>query len=504
MNAHVSATDMTAMPVVSPEATPPENTLPHAKPTIPPDIRMSQPKIIGGMMLVDLLGLAASGAISWQLSAATVTGSWMATGYIACATLAVILLHQRFWGYTIASLGSTAQQLLRLFGAFSLTFASIIAVTVIVGAEIAPYRGWFIGWALAAYALMAGARLLLSKAIARWTHEGRLARRAVIVGGGKPVQDLLGMLARDGSKAISILGLFDDRGGERSPDQVDEYHKLGRFDELVTFCREHKVDLLIITLPHTAEARILHLLKKLWVLPIDIRISAVGAKLKLRPRAYSYIGKTPFLAVFDKPLTDWGIAVKAVEDRVLAALALTLLSPVMLLVALAVKLDSKGPIFFRQTRYGFNNEKIGVYKFRSMYVDQCDAQAAKLVTKGDPRVTKVGAFIRKTSLDELPQLINVLRGELSMVGPRPHAMQAKADGHIYDEVVEGYFARHKVKPGITGWAQINGWRGETDTIDKIERRVECDLQYIDNWSVFFDLYILAMTPISLINTKNAY
>ena len=155
-------------------------------------------------------------------------------------------------------------------------------------------------------------------------------------------------------------------------------------------------------------------------------------------------------------------------------------------------------MLFRQKRYGFNNELIEVYKFRSMYVDQADATAAKLVTKGDPRVTRVGRFIRKTSLDELPQLFNVvLKGNLSLVGPRPHAVHAKAVDRLYDEAVDGYFARHRVKPGITGWAQINGWRGETDNDEKIQRRVEHDLYYIENWSVLFDLYILAMTPFAL-------
>jgi lipopolysaccharide/colanic/teichoic acid biosynthesis glycosyltransferase len=140
-----------------------------------------------------------------------------------------------------------------------------------------------------------------------------------------------------------------------------------------------------------------------------------------------------------------------------------------------------------------------------MHVDQCDAAAVKLVTKGDPRVTRVGRFIRKTSLDELPQLLNVvLKGDLSLVGPRPHALQAKADNRLYDQVVDGYFARHKVKPGITGWAQVNGWRGETDTEEKIQRRVEHDLYYIENWSVFFDLYILAVTPFALLKSDNAY
>ena len=177
----------------------------------------------------------------------------------------------------------------------------------------------------------------------------------------------------------------------------------------------------------------------------------------------------------------------------------------MLLAAIAVKLDSRGPVFFKQKRYGFNNELIEVYKLRSMYVDKCDAAAAVLVTKGDPRVTRVGAFLRKTSIDELPQLINVaVKGNLSLVGPRPHAIHAKAENRLYDEAVDGYFARHRVKPGITGWAQVSGWRGETDTQEKIQRRVEHDLYYIENWSVLLDLYILAKTPFAVFNARNAY
>jgi lipopolysaccharide/colanic/teichoic acid biosynthesis glycosyltransferase len=176
----------------------------------------------------------------------------------------------------------------------------------------------------------------------------------------------------------------------------------------------------------------------------------------------------------------------------------------MALVALAIRIDSKGPILFRQRRFGFNNELIEVYKFRSMYAEQSDASARKLVTRDDPRVTPVGRFIRRTSLDELPQLLNVIKGEMSLVGPRPHATEAKADADLYQTVVDGYFARHRMKPGVTGWAQINGWRGETDTHEKILRRVEADLHYIDNWSLPFDLYIIAATPFALLSGKNAY
>jgi exopolysaccharide biosynthesis polyprenyl glycosylphosphotransferase len=192
-------------------------------------------------------------------------------------------------------------------------------------------------------------------------------------------------------------------------------------------------------------------------------------------------------------------------DKIVGTVMLIMLAPVMALTALTIKLDSRGPILFKQKRYGFNNDLIEVYKFRSMRVEDSDATAAKLVTKGDPRVTRVGRFIRKTSLDELPQLFNVVfNGNLSLVGPRPHAVNAKAEARRYDEAVDGYFARHRVKPGLTGWAQINGWRGETDTHEKIQNRVEHDLYYIENWSVLFDLYILLRTPFALLNTESAY
>ena len=179
--------------------------------------------------------------------------------------------------------------------------------------------------------------------------------------------------------------------------------------------------------------------------------------------------------------------------------------PVMAVIAILIKLDSRGPVFFKQNRYGFNNDLVEVFKFRSLRVDAADATASKLVTKDDPRVTRVGRFIRKASLDELPQLFNVVfKGNLSLVGPRPHAVNAKAEARRYDEAVDGYFARHRVKPGLTGWAQVNGWRGETDTQEKIQRRVEHDLYYIENWSVLFDLYIVARTPFALIKTESAY
>jgi exopolysaccharide biosynthesis polyprenyl glycosylphosphotransferase len=203
------------------------------------------------------------------------------------------------------------------------------------------------------------------------------------------------------------------------------------------------------------------------------------------------------------PTSD--VVKKWLFDKILGSTILVLASPLMLLTAIAITLDSRGPVFFKQKRYGFDNELIEIYKFRSMYVEQCDDTATRLVQRGDPRVTRVGRFIRRTSIDELPQLINVVfKGNLSLVGPRPHAVDAKAGNRLYAEAVDGYFARHRVKPGITGWAQISGWRGETDTQEKIRRRIEHDLYYIENQSILFDLIIIAKTPLALAHTKNAY
>jgi exopolysaccharide biosynthesis polyprenyl glycosylphosphotransferase len=208
--------------------------------------------------------------------------------------------------------------------------------------------------------------------------------------------------------------------------------------------------------------------------------------------------------VFRKPLSDWRLVAKEIEDVTLGLLLLLFLAPLFAVVALAIKLDSPGPVFFRQRRYGLNNRLIGVYKFRTMHHHLRDVRAERLITRNDPRVTRVGAFLRKTSLDELPQLFNVLRGEMSIVGPRPHALSAKAADRLYEEVVAEYAVRHRVKPGITGWAQVNGWRGETDTIEKIQKRVEHDLYYVENWSLALDIKILLLTVFALLKNENAY
>jgi Undecaprenyl-phosphate glucose phosphotransferase len=466
---------------------------------------IDQPMLVAGVAMIDTAIVMISALCAATLLPDVTNGmTWSPLLLGVLMSGAVIFALQRFWAYTIAALGHAVRQSARVFGGIVAAFGSLIGFIYLGGLEGMVPRQFLAAWFLMVLAAMLASRIVIAWQTARWIQAGRLSRRAVIVGGGRPAEELIKQLRRSKSAGIKVCGVFDDRLKDRSENPVDRYRVLGTFEEMTDFCRAEDIDLLIVTLPATAEERILQLMRKLWVLPIDVRISAHQSKLRLRPRAYSYIGDVPFLAVFDKPLSDWGWAVKEIEDRIIAALAIILLAPVMLAVACAVKFTSKGPVLFKQKRHGFNNQLVEVYKFRSMFTDMCDAKAVKLVTKDDPRVTPVGRFIRKTSLDELPQLFNVLKGELSLVGPRPHATACKAGERLYNEVVDGYYARHRMKPGITGLAQINGWRGETDTEEKLQRRVEFDIQYIDNWSIWMDLYILAMTPISLLNTKNAY
>ena len=469
--------------------------------------RHVSPRIVAALVrIAEGLLVAVLGLIFWLTYPQDVTAEIAAVylPVIMAASVLTPLMLQLQKRHTIHALTLPLENLAAAAFTWTAIFAGFAALVFFFKAGGIYSRFWLGAWYLSGLAGLTLLRCGVSFLVRAWQREGQLTRRAILVGGGEPAENLYNALKTSTETEVQIVGVFDDRGDERAPSSLKELPKLGNTTDLVDFVRTSRVDLLIVTLPITAENRLLGILKKLWILPVDIRLSAYSHKLRYRPRAYSYVGNVPLLDVFDKPLSDWGVFLKAAEDKIIAGIALAALAPVMLAIAAAVKLDSRGPVFFKQKRYGFNNEEIDVYKFRSMYTDRTDAQASKLVTKNDPRVTRVGRFIRKSSLDELPQLFNVLLGNLSLVGPRPHPTKAKAGNSPYDEVVEGYFARHRVKPGITGWAQINGWRGETDTEEKILRRVEHDLYYIENWSLALDMSILLRTPFALLNTENAY
>ncbi|MEH3148207.1 MAG: undecaprenyl-phosphate glucose phosphotransferase [Methylobacterium frigidaeris] len=489
------------------ESPEPSRALPPAENLVPPrrGRALSPVVLVGSIRLVEacLVAAVGFGMYGWLLRGLVPFGPVYPAAILVIAGLNLAVA-QAAGTYGIRAFRAFFSVGLRIVLAWSLVF--LLAATILFFAKLGDHysRLWLAGYYLAGLAVLLAGRLVLSLVITGQMRRGRFDRRTAIVGGGAPAESLIRALEARNDSGIRIVGIFDDRNDDRSAGVVAGYPKLGTVSDLVAYARNTGLDLIVFTLPISAEARILQMLAKLWVLPIDIRLSAHATKLRLRPRSYSYLGSVPVLDVFDKPIADWDVVVKGVFDRVVGSLMLLLFAPVMLAVALAVKLSSPGPVLFRQKRYGFNNELIEVCKFRSMYADQGDAAAARLVTRGDPRVTPVGRFIRKTSLDELPQLLNVVRGDLSLVGPRPHALQAKAANALYDQVVDGYFARHRVKPGLTGWAQVNGWRGETDTSEKIQRRVEHDLYYIENWSVFLDVQILMMTPFALLKTENAY
>jgi Undecaprenyl-phosphate glucose phosphotransferase len=431
---------------------------------------------------------------------------WEYVAAIIGMTSAAVICFQAADIYQVQVFRGQLRQMTRMISSWTFVFLLFIGVSfsLKLGSEVS--RLWLSSFFFAGLAVLIAERLLLRTVVRNWALQGRLDRRTIIVGADQNGEQLIEALKEQSDSDIHVLGVFDDRNDDRALETCAGSPKLGKVDDIVEFARRTRVDLVLFALPISAESRILEMLKKLWVLPVDIHLSAHTNLLRFRSRSYSYLGKVPTLHVFEAPITDWDLVMKWLFDHIVGALVLLAALPVMGLIALAIKLDSRGPVLFRQKRFGFNNERIDVFKFRSLYHHQADPTASKVVTKNDPRVTRVGRFIRKTSLDELPQLFNVVfKGNLSLIGPRPHAVQGKLQNRLFDETVDGYFARHRVKPGITGWAQINGWRGEVDTDEKIQNRVEFDLYYIENWSALFDLYILLKTPFSLLTkNENAY
>ena len=463
--------------------------------------------IAGAVRVVDFLLLSLIGISLYLGYVARLSGfQWQYVAAILGMCASAVVCFQAADIYQVQVFRGQLRQMTRMISSWAFVFLLFIGISFLakLGGEIS--RLWLSAFFFVGLAALIAERLLLRALVRRWAREGRLDRRTVIVGADKNGEQLVHALKTQYDSDIDVLGVFDDRNDDRALDTCAGSPKLGKVDDIVEFARRTRVDLVLFALPISAETRILEMLKKLWVLPVDIRLSAHTNKLRFRPRSYSYLGKVPTLDVFEAPITDWDLVMKWLFDHVVGAVILLMALPVMAVVALAIKLDSPGPVLFRQKRFGFNNERIDVFKFRSLYHHQADPTASKVVTKDDPRVTRVGRFIRKTSLDELPQLFNVVfKSNLSLVGPRPHAVQGKLQSRLFDEAVDGYFARHRVKPGITGWAQINGWRGEIDNEEKIQKRVEFDLYYIENWSVLFDLFILLKTPLALMTkSENAY
>ncbi len=374
--------------------------------------------------------------------------------------------------------------------AWTLSFAALIAFMAMTKTTGVYSRIWMGVWFLSTLFSTITLRLLLYSFLMRVRSKGRNSKKVMVIGNGKEFEALKQAFAPGNPYGYRLNALIHHKNIPSTTRQVEKLLVQGmKFDECW------------ICLPLTGSDLIKPLLVSLRHTTLDIRYMPGFQDMPLLNYKVTTIGGFNVLDISCTPMDSGNRVVKRLEDLVIGSVILVLISPVFVVIALAVKISSPGPVFFRQKRHGANGEPIEIYKFRSMRVHRESKGQVKQATKNDPRVTKCGAFIRRTSLDELPQFINVIQGRMSVVGPRPHAL---AHNEYYKDLVQSYMKRHKVKPGITGLAQVRGFRGETDTLDKMQRRVESDLEYINGWSLWQDIKIIAGTAFKGFVNPNAY
>jgi Undecaprenyl-phosphate glucose phosphotransferase len=470
-------------------------------------LSLSPEVVVGLVRAIDVFLVVAAGAAAFALYI-SVTGRSAAEmeRYLLTSLVGAILFavaFQRIGGYSLRQLSMLQWQLTRAASVWSVTVCILLLLGFVSKVSATYNRGWALAWMVTAVGFILSERGIVRFAIPHCVKEGLLAHNVVIVGAGEEGERLITKLQQSQDKSIVIQGVFDDRLS-RVPDSLCGCNVVGTTDDLIRYARQVSVEQVIIALPLSAERRINTIINKLKVLPADLRLSAVSMAEYFPLRGMGYLGEAPLLGIIDQPIKDWSAAAKWVEDKFLSAVLLFVFAPLMVVVALLIKLESRGPVFFVQERFGFNNNVIRVIKFRTMYDDRGDRSGAQRTVPNDPRVTRIGSLLRSLSLDELPQLFNVLRSEMSLVGPRAHAVRMRAGDRLYFDAVENYAHRHRVKPGITGWAQVNGCRGEIDTLEKARARVAHDLFYIERWSLWLDLKILALTPPILLSRHNAY
>jgi Undecaprenyl-phosphate glucose phosphotransferase len=393
----------------------------------------------------------------------------------------------------------------RMATACAVTFAVLLTAAFALKISSFYSRVWTVAWFAGSVGCLTLIRVFFSIWIRRLAERGSFANRTVIVGVGEQGRRIADYLRETADVRIRVLGLIDDRAScDLDAAEALDHRILGDMEDLIRLIRQDSVDQVLIAIPWDQDARLQALVHRLAMTPVQIRLAPDMAGYRFLDCDFTRVARLPMLEILGRPMSGWPHVYKNMEDWALAALFLLTFALPMAAIALAIKLDSSGPVLFKQKRQGFNNNLIEVWKFRSMHAQMEDPDCEVQTTRDDPRVTRLGRFLRRTSLDELPQLFNVLRGDMSIVGPRPHALATKADGQLFEEIVDSYAARHRVKPGITGWAQVNGWRGETDTLDKIRNRVEYDLYYIDNWSIWLDFLIIAKTVMVLFRDEKAY
>ena len=426
----------------------------------------------------------------------------MSPPYIAATGLSLILL------FTVGQVAGlyrfeTITRFPLQLGATSLSLSAVMAALAMAGyftktADIFS-RLWLVTWFFMAYAGVIVVRVIMVRRIEKWRAQGGLRRRIAIVGAGAKGRRLVRHLKNAPEENFTLVGVFENNF---SPgDEIEGMPIQGRVRDLVADASSLDIDEIIVALPGDAHDILTNVMEELRTVPADVTLCPDTIGLTMPILGIEEVNGLGLLRIYRRPMSGWNRVMKAIEDRVLAIVLFVLFSPVLLIISVAIKLDSSGPLLFRQRRLGFNNNSFVLYKFRTMYAESSDDLIVPQAQRADPRVTRVGSLLRRTSLDELPQLINVLKGEMSLVGPRPHAI---AHNEHYATLIDQYLGRHRVKPGITGWAQVHGHRGETQTVEKMRARVEFDLFYIDHWSLWFDLRILLMTPFVGFVHRNAY
>lgn len=419
-----------------------------------------------------------------------------AAGLVGATGLTALLRRDGY--YEFEALLSSSRAMRAVVARWALIVLGLIAFAYALKVSVHFSRAWLFGWAGLVAVMLVFARIIAAAVLRRAIREGGVLSRRVAIVGVNDISNRFADHATGPEKSISIVGIFSAGPEDALPSA--ERPIVGDLRALENAARAGEIDDIVIAMPKLAKEQMTALINRLSALPVSLAICPSAHWLDHTGGEVVRLGGAPLLTLYRRPLEGWGGVFKTIEDYLIGVPAFILLAPFMLIIAIAIKLEGKGPVLFMQQRHGFNHKVFRIYKFRTMTVEE-DGDAILQARVKDPRVTRLGAFLRRYSLDELPQIFNVLKGEMSLVGPRPHAL---AHNHQYAQTIENYSGRHKVKPGMTGWAQVNGYRGETSERERMADRVRFDLDYIDNWSLWFDFKIIVLTFAAVLFPKNAY
>lgn len=460
--------------------------------------------LVGTLSALDFLVIAGAGLLAWAFHRPD--GAVLALDYLALALasgVVCVLLIGLTGGYRWRRFDQGGAHIFHAATCFLALLAVMLAAGFVTRASGDWSRGWALAWAVGSLGGLAAGRLLCSAAARAWTASGKLRPTVAIVGDPALAARFLAERAAASEGPIALVGLFRD-ADEPPREPPPAGLSYGTLRELESLAAERKVDEIVLALPWSDEVRAMTLADRMRLFPARLSLAFPTQRLHRLFRTVAPDHGQILVMLGDAPLDDWQLALKRLTDIAIAASMLLVAAPVMLLTALAIKLESQGPILFRQPRYGLGNRPVEVLKFRTMYQAMGDLSGGQQTRRGDVRVTRIGKFLRSSSIDELPQLINILRGDMSIIGPRPHPIGMRIHGKLFEEIVPEYPLRHRVRPGLTGLAQVSGCRGAVHDEEHAARRVMYDLQYIERWSPWLDLKILVLTAWVVLTGKDAY